>query len=131
MDETLREDEDISGAEQLGELQVATARLVGCNEADEEGALEDGEDLGGTRVGVRRVLPVGGKVDAGERDAERVEARQLVHRHRGYRGALCVHGVAWNAQDFREEEVVGRHLLRVLAHETIHEHCICNLLFID
>ena len=52
-------------------------QLVGGDEAHQERALDHRQDLRPARVRVRRVLPAGDEVDARQRDAQRVQPRDL------------------------------------------------------
>jgi hypothetical protein len=88
VDEPLREDEHVADHQLLGEEHVVV--LVGADEAHEERALDHHQDLGAARVRMRRVLPAGEEVDARHGYAQRVQPRQLRHRHRRHRGALRV-----------------------------------------
>lgn len=96
------EDEDVPLGDGLGEELVG-----GGDEADLEGALEDEDDLGGARVGVRRVLAARGVVDARHGDAQRVHARETRHVGRRHHRPRRVVGVAGVPQTV-EEEVVRR-----------------------
>lgn len=69
--ESHRKHEHVAPVQGLEEELVVR---VGRHESDEEGTLDDCEDLGGARVGVRRVEAAGGVVDARQGDAERVQA---------------------------------------------------------
>jgi len=102
VDEAAREDEDVPHGDRLGEELVG-----GGDEADLERALEDEDDLGGARVRVRRVLAARSVVDARDGDAQRVDARELLHVGRRHQGARRVAGVAGLPQPV-EEEVVRR-----------------------
>jgi hypothetical protein len=119
VDEALREHEHVAHVQLHGEERVVE-QLVGGDEADEERALDDRQDLGPARVRVRRVLPAGDEVDARQRDAQRVQPRDLVHRHRRHGGALPV----WRHRHYRGEEVGCLHHVRVLAHHPVHQHCM-------
>ena len=57
--------------EDLGEKLVIRVR---SHEANVEGSLDDGEKLGGPRVGMGRVETMRSIVEAGNRDAESVQA---------------------------------------------------------
>ena len=81
VDEPLREDEHVAHDQLLGEERVVE-QLVGGDEAHQERALDHRQDLRPARVRVRRVLPAGDEVDARQRDAQRVQPRDLRHRHR-------------------------------------------------
>mgnify|MGYP003703349841 CR=1 FL=1 len=95
--------------------------LVGGGElADVELAVEDEDDLGGARVGVRRVEAAGGVVDAGEGDAQGVEARDLLDVGAGDHGAGGGVGGGAGAGAHAGEEVVRRRVR--LAREPVHLH---------
>ena len=119
VNETHRKNKHIALVKHFGEETILG---VGGDEADEECAFEDGENLGGARVRVGRVDPPGSIVDTSQGDAERVEARDLHHidsrhsrAHWGGRVGCFVKPT--------EEEIIRSHKLRVLAHHAVHFHC--------
>ncbi|RWV81621.1 hypothetical protein GW17_00056938, partial [Ensete ventricosum] len=98
VDQAAGEDEDVALGDGLGDQLVG-----GGDEAHVEGAVEHEDDLGGAGVGVRRVQPAGGVVDAGHGHAQGVEARDLLHvggRHQGAHGGV---GGARLGQPLEEE----------------------------
>ncbi|URE06662.1 hypothetical protein MUK42_19210 [Musa troglodytarum] len=124
VDEALREHKHITLLQHLGEETIAVV-AVGCDEADEELSFYDGEDLGGTGVGVGSVEAFGRVVDANHRDAEGVESDDLVHVDGSDIGAELLSRVAGLVES-RGEEVFGFHHRGVLADEPIHPHCSSN-----
>lgn len=104
----------------LGEQLILVVRY---HEADIERSFENGQDLGGTWMSVRRVEAVGRIVDADEGDAHGVQTRDLCDVDGGNVGSLLVGGVAGHVEA-GEEEVAGDNVLGVLAREPIYTHCI-------
>lgn len=119
VDKSLGEYEHVSLVKHLREELVVGVR---GDESDAESALNDGEDLGGARVGVGRVQTVGAEVDAGYGDAEGVEAGELRRADQSHVGADLVHGVS-RLVETREEEIFGGGEVWVLAHQPIYEYC--------
>lgn len=74
MNECSREDKYITPLENLCEETIFGA---GGHKSHFQGALDDSQDLRGTRVKVKRVHSAGLEVDASERDAKRVEPWNL------------------------------------------------------
>jgi hypothetical protein len=116
VDHSLGEDEDVALLDHLGEEAVG----VGRDEAEVEGALEHGEQLGSAWVDVRRVHPERRVVDARQRDAQRVQPREALHGHVGDVGPHLVVRVPPLVDDHRRvEEVVRGDRHRVLAREPV------------
>ena len=102
---------DITFAQCLGDQAVLR---VGSDEAYQELAFKDSQDLGGAWVGVGSIDAPWGIVDANQRDAKSVETWDLDHIHRGYLGAGGGVGVFGHMQP-TEEEVISFHQVGVLA----------------
>ena len=75
---------------------------------------------------MRRVQATSSKVKASERDAEGVEPDEVVHVYGGHPGVHRIVRVSRLVQA-REEEVFDLHVSRVLADDSVNEHCIIEV----
>jgi hypothetical protein len=115
----LKVDESLGEHEHVARVQRRRKQLVGrAHEPHVQLALQHRQDLGGARVGVRHVDAALGEVEAGQGDAEGVEAREL----RGEDGRDGVGGGVVSIPglvEAVEHEVRDLHIGRVLAHQAV------------
>lgn len=102
MEQPLREHHQVP-LEELLQVHLVRERR---DEAGDDGSLHDEEELGGAGVGVEWDDAAGGEVEAGDGEAEAVEARVLGVEGRGDGGTDDVGGVSGGAEA-GEDEVVG------------------------
>lgn len=122
MDEPFGKDEDLALLDGFGDEDVG-----GGDEPHIQFPFQYEHHLGGAWVRVRRVEAAGGVVDAGEGDAQGVEARDLLHVGGGDQRPDGVVGGAGLSQAV-EEEIFRRHVQR-LARKSVHLYSCVGLKF--
>jgi hypothetical protein len=109
-------DERLGEHEHVARVQHRCEQLVGrAHESHLQLALQHRQDLGGARVGVGHIDATLGEVEAGQGDAESVEAQELQGEdgHDGVGGGVA--GVASYVEAV-EHEVRDHHIGCVLAY---------------